>query len=315
MKKITMQKDTNKTIDEGFNIFLNEHCVLKNMRPSTIIYYKELMYYGFYKYFDNETLLSKLTQKDLDDYIIYLKNKGTKDSTINVHLKGLRCIITFFKSKRWIDNNISISLVKEDKEPIEPYTDQEIQKLLKKPDMKHCTFAEYRNWVIVNFLCNTGCRRSTLVNIHVEDLELTNGYCKFRHTKNRKPLTVPITPSMCSILREYIEYIPKQCLYLFPTVNCEQITPRRLSKIIEQYNHSRGVTTTGVHKFRHWFAKTAVLNGMDLITLQNILGHSNLQVLRNYVNLLTEDLKYNSVDLNPLESIKKRDKSKHIKLK
>lgn len=313
MKKITMKKNINTTIEEGFKIFLNEHCVLNNMRPSTITYYRELMYYGFFKFINKEMSLNYLTQQDLDNYVVYLKNKDVKDTTINVHLKGLRCVMNFFKNKKWIDNNIKINLIKEDKQQVVPYSNEEIQKLLKKPNMNQCSFAEYRNWVIVNFLCNTGCRRSSLVNIHVEDLDLVNGYCKFRHTKNRKPLTVPITTTMVNILKEYVEYLPKECEYLFPTVECEQITPRRLSKIIEKYNHNRGVQTTGVHKFRHWFAKTAVLNGMDLITLQNILGHSNLEVLKNYVNLLTKDLQYNAVELNPLESIKKENK--HIKLK
>ena len=51
--------------------------------------------------------------------------------------------------------------------------------------MKQSTLAEYRNWVIVNFFCNTECRRMILINICIEDLD--NVYCKLKHTKNRKP--------------------------------------------------------------------------------------------------------------------------------
>lgn len=127
--------------------------------------------------------------------------------------------------------------------------------LLKKPNMKQCSFVEYRNWVAVNFFCNTGCRRSTLINIHIKDLDIDNGFCHYRHTKNRKQQTVPITVSMCNILRDYIEYLPEGCIYLFPTVLGEHIKARSLSHTLDDYNYSRGVKRTGIHKFRHWFAK------------------------------------------------------------
>ena len=46
----------------------------------------------------------------------------------------------------------------------ETYTDEELERLLKRP-AKNCDFAEYRSWVIVNFLMNSGCRAATVRNI------------------------------------------------------------------------------------------------------------------------------------------------------
>lgn len=55
---------------------------------------------------------------------------------------------------------------------------------------------------------------------------------------------------------------------------------------------------------------------MNIIRLQHILGHSNLEILKNYVTLLTQDLKYQDVILNPLENLKiENQKSKSIKFK
>lgn len=76
-----------------------------------------------------------------------------------------------------------------------------------------------------------------------------------------------------------------------------------------------GIQRIGVHKFRHWFAKKSVLLGVNLVQLQRILGNRNLEILKNYVTLLTEDLKYEDITLNPLEDLKiKNKKSKSIKL-
>jgi integrase/recombinase XerD len=121
---------------------------------------------------------------------------------------------------------------------------------------------------------------------------------------------------MCNILKEYLEYLPSECIYLFPTVLGEQMKVVGLTHTLEEYNRSRDVQRTGIHKFRHWFCKKSVLLGMDLIRLQKIVGHSNLEILRNYVNLLTQDLKKDEVVFNPLEDIQRENKeAKHIRLR
>ena len=317
MKKINLKtKVNNKTFDEGFEQFILEHCTMKNFRPSTEKHYREVMKYSFYKFYNKDTKLNQLEQNEINDYVLWLKESDIKDSTVNIELKALKTVIKFFRDKEWIDSSIKVELIKADIEQIEAYTDEEISKLLIKPNLKKSSFVEFRNWVCVCFLCNTGARRSTLVNIQIEDLDLDNGYCYYRHTKNRKSQTVPISPSMCNILGEYLEYLPKDCIYLFPTVLGEQIQVRSLSHTIDDYNKSRGISRTGLHKFRHWFAKKSVLLGMDLIRLQKILGHSNLEILRNYVNLLTQDLKKDEVIFNPLEDIQRKNKeAKHIRLR
>ena len=309
-------KGSDKTFDEGFEQFIFEHCTMKNLRPSTEKHYREMTKYSFYKFYDKDTVLSRLEQDDINNYVLWLKDSDIRDSTVNIQLKALKTVIKFFRDKGWIDTSIKVELIKADIEAIEAYTDEEISKLLIKPNLKKCSFVEYRNWVCVCFLCNTGCRRSTLINIQISDLDLENGYCYYRHTKNRKAQTVPISPSMCNILKEYLEYLPKDCIYLFPTVLGEQMKVVSLTYTLEEYNRSRNVQRTGIHKFRHWFAKKSVLLGMDLIRLQKILGHSNLEILRNYVNLLTQDLKKDEVIFNPLEDIQRKNKeTKHIRLR
>ena len=309
--KITMNNN-NKTFNDGFEQFILEHITMNNLRPSTEKHYRDIIKYSWYKYYDGNNKLCDMTQDDIDGYTIYMKENNTKDTTININLKAMKTIIKFFTNKGYIDN-INVSLIKADIDVIEAYSDEEISRLLVKPNIRKCSFATYRNWVIVNFLCNTGCRRSTLINIHIEDLDLDNGFCQYRHTKNRKKQTVPITPTMCDILREYISYLPNDCEYLFPNVLGNKMMARSLSHAMDDYNDSRGVYRHGIHKFRHWFAKKSVMCGMDLIRLQKILGHSNLDMLRRYVNILTQDLKYNEIATNPLENIM-RSKSKRIKM-
>ena len=315
MTRISMKSNTKVTWNDGFNTFLQEHIILKNLTEATLKYYKDYVQYSWYNYYDKNSYLQDINQDTINNYVLFLKNREIKDSTINTYLKALHTIISFFKQKGWC-YDVEVNLIKDTKTKIEVYSDDDIAKLLKKPDMNKCKFAEYRNWVIINFLCNTGVRRSTLINIKIEDLDLVNGYCNCTHTKNRKTLTVPLTKSMCLILQEYITKLPADCKYLFPNVLSEKMQPRTLTLEINVYNKSRGVTITSVHAFRHWFAKKSVMNGVNIVQLQHILGHSNLDILKNYVEMLTEDLQYKDASQNPLESILLKHKSKKtIKLK
>lgn len=148
-------KESNKTFDEGFEQFIFEHCTMKNLRPSTEKHYREMTKYSFYKFYDKDMVLSQLEQDDINNYVLWLKDSDIRDSTVNIQLKALKTVIKFFRDKGWIDSTIKVELIREDIEVIEAYTDEEISKLLMKPNLKKCSFVEYRNWACVCFLCNT----------------------------------------------------------------------------------------------------------------------------------------------------------------
>ena len=78
-----------------------------------------------------------------------------------------------------------------------------------------------------------------------------------------------------------------------------------------EYNKKRGVERTGIHRFRHTFAKQWVLMGGNVVTLQKILGHSSLEITQNYLNLLVSDIAQDVEDFNVLRQFK----SQSIKMK
>ena len=71
--------------------------------------------------------------------------------------------------------------------------------------------------------------------------------------------------------------------------------------MLYSYNKNRGVETTGIHRYRHTFAKQWILNGGDVVTLSRILGHSNLNITQNYINLLVSDVAIKVDEINLLD--------------
>jgi integrase/recombinase XerD len=78
--------------------------------------------------------------------------------------------------------------------------------------------------------------------------------------------------------------------------------------MLYEYNKRRGVETTGVHRYRHTFAKQWILNGGNVVSLSKILGHSSLQITQNYINLLVSDVSKEVTTINLLDKFSERKK-------
>lgn len=74
------------------------------------------------------------------------------------------------------------------------------------------------------------------------------------------------------------------------------------------YNKRRGVSTTGIHRYRHTFAKQWILNGGNVVSLSKLLGHSSLDITQNYINLLVSDIAKEVNEMNVLEKFYRRNR-------
>ena len=159
--------------------------------------------------------------------------------------------------------------------------------------------------MIVNFLLSTGIRHNSLVNIKIRDVDFDNSVVYVNTTKNRKPLIIPLNEDIVKILKEYLQYRGGGAEdWLFCSVYGKQLTRSSCYHAIWDYCHERGLEQTGVHRFRHTFAKKWATMGGSVVTLQKILGHSSLAITENYLNILTSDLKKDIDKVNIIRSLK-----------
>ena len=197
--------------------------------------------------------------------------------------------------------NITLPKVKEVETVKDTYSDEELDLLLKRPSAD-CQFCEYRNWVIVNFLLNSGCRAATIRNIQNRDVSLADNQVIFRHTKNGKIQVIPLCSRMVNVLRGYMGVRKgNDSDYLFCDEYGGMLSENALRIAIARYNQRRGVQKTSIHLFRHTFARKYLVDcGGDAFTLQKLLGHSTLKMTKHYCAIYDADIAKNYDRVSPL---------------
>lgn len=305
MKRIMkMTRTTEKTFKDGCDDYLLD-CKARNLREGTLKHYTDVIK-QLYKYIPEDTPIAEMNADVFKQFVVQMGNRTDINSqSLNTYSRDLKTLMYFFMRQEYIPT-VKLNVPKVDKTPIETYSDTELQRLLKKPNLKECSFTEYKMWVTTNFLLSTGIRQKSLLNIKIRDLDFDSEFINITHTKNRKALIIPMNSDIKKILQEYLKHRGGELDdYLFCNIYGKQLAKSTMIHTLLEYNHARGVERAGTHRYRHTFAKKWVLMNGNLVTLQKILGHSSLQMTQNYINLLVSDMKKDIEEFNILREFKR----------
>jgi len=292
------------TIEETFQDFILSRKT-KGLAEKTLQSYQS-QFRAIARHLDVTKEMSALKKSDLDAMILSMRDAELSSNSINSYTRTLKSFLSWCNEQGI--TRLNIPLYKAEETVKETYSDAELELLLKKPDIRKATFAEYRDWVIINFLLNCGSRAATIRAIQIRDVDLDAGLVFYRHTKNRKAQVIPLCSAMVSILREYLHHRGgKDTDYLFCTETGTMLTENGLRQSIARYNTRRGVQKTSIHLFRHTFARKYLIDcGGDAFTLQKLLGHSTLAMTKHYCAIFDADLTKNYDNFSPLAQMKSK---------
>ena len=153
----------------------------------------------------------------------------------------------------------------------------EIQQMLEKADQQN-----QRDYLILKILWSTGLRGSELTSLKKKDLEFNEKRIIVRDGKGGKDRVVPIPQEIKNLLKMWTNNHNKND-HVF------NISNRTLRNIVYKYAEKCNLESKP-HKWRHSFAVHCLKNGMDLRTLQKILGHSSLSTTQIYLDVVAEDV-------------------------
>ena len=150
-----------------------------------------------------------------------------------------------------------------------------------------------RDRALVMTLIDSGLRRGEALALNREDLDLRTGAIHVRRGKGGK---ARVTYVGAKTKRALLRWGGGQrSSAIFP------LTPSGGATLMARLSHKSGIHIT-FHKCRRTFATWALRRGMDLITLQRLLGHSSLEMVRKYAQLSDIDLKAAHSSTGPVDN-------------
>ena len=216
----------------------------------------------------------EITRSDIEKYIITRQYK-VKNSTINREMDNIRRIFSLAYENKKISYNPCAKIKKlRIENPKERFlTREEEEKLLlaANPIMK----------AIITVAVDTGLRQNELLSLKWEDLffDSNNPYIYVRKTKNNTPRIVGMTNRIKDILIKLEKYSE----YVFTS----PVTLSKYRDIKSTFNRTvikAGIEPISFHKLRHTTASRLNEAGVDIVTIQEILGHRNLETTRRYAH-------------------------------
>lgn len=175
------------------------------------------------------------------------------------------------------------------KETVKTLSDEVLEKVLSKPKKSTATFAQFRDRAIMWTLFDTGVRLNELVNIQVNDVKLDDGYIHITLGKGQKERPVGVSRTLSKVLKEYLDILQPENFddYVFCNSYGGQISTSTMRKRFSDYGKEIGMKDMklSAHKFRYTFSKHWIKNGGDPFRLQKALGHSSMEMVRNYVEM------------------------------
>ncbi|MEM2139254.1 MAG: tyrosine-type recombinase/integrase, partial [Candidatus Woesearchaeota archaeon] len=175
------------------------------------------------------------------------------------------------------DFDIDIPLAKQIKKLPEILNKSEIKKMFFSTD-------NIKHRLILMFLYYAGLRVSELINLKYSDFDLKRKIIHIKNAKNNKDRIIFLHPVLINSLKMY--KIRKKSNYLFLTNKKKKYTHRTIEKIVKKSSKKAGIIKKiKPHTLRHCFATHLLENGLDIVSIQKLLGHKDVRTTQNYTHL------------------------------
>lgn len=224
------------------------------------------------------------------NYLSELAKQGKTKRTILRRLSALRSFFRFLSREKEIGVNPleEIESPKLEKKIPSPLSYSQVENLFQQPDISD--YLGFRDRTIMELFYSSGLRISELAGLNREDFDGPSRRVKV-FGKGKKVRVVPITKSAAEWLQKYLEHPDREeeeSQAIFLNKWGKRITTRSIDRSFKQYLVQSGLSgKITPHTIRHTIATHWLEKGMDLKTIQVLLGHSSLATTTIYTQVST----------------------------
>lgn len=267
---------------------------------------------------EQEVPITDVSTLVLERYFLHLKSEGYAPKTIAIRFESVRSLFNSLTDRfNAIEGNPVDDLKRSDfverqtkkhsRNGITYVTPEEVEAMC-----DHVPDPGLRNELIIRLLWQTGIRKGELGAIELDHLDRANREIEIWSEKSKAWRSVYYQPSLDVLLDQWIDggyraaYTPASSSpYLFVSessekfprdkINCEIVKPAAeaadIQNVLYQDQQGRNRYRVTTHALRHGHAVHALKSGIDVRTVQKHLGHANLDMTMQYLQLIDEDVK------------------------
>jgi len=286
---------------EGFQLA----CRARKLSDHTIADYMNTLY-KFVSFTNPETA----TRTQIREFLA--SRKVSNKTLLNYHI-GLSVFYKWVVEESLRSDNpmLGIKRPKPETRVIQPIPFEHIKLILaaidrsapyKRPGQRSCTHtipSAKRNQAIILLLLDTGMRVSELVGLKCADLDLKQLIIKLFGKGHKERIVSISTRTAQTIWRYRPQQIPSE--YLFTDDHNHALGRNAINQILRRLCKKAGVPLYSPHDFRHTFAVEYLRNHPNIYTLQETLGHTTLDMVRQYLVISQSDIREAHRRASPVE--------------
>ena len=282
-------------------------CKAKSLSPGSIRWYKDKLR-PFLAFLEGVkiTAAKGISPTHIRAYLEHLREEGQCSGTIYRAYTGLGTFFGFLLKEDFITSNpmMLVEKPKRVKRLIQAFSMEQIRALLDQFD--HNNFPHLRTRTLTILLLDTGLRISEGLGIKKDDVNLQSNTIRVLG-KGGKERDVPFGATAKQAIMQYlmrIGEIPGQEL-LFINRFGGGVNRRTIQRQLQLYAGKAGIkgVRPSPHTLRHTFATQYILNGGDAFSLQRILGHSTLDMVRVYVDMANSNVALQHRKFSPMDRL------------
>tara|TARA_Y100000768_G_scaffold385019_1_gene370204 strand:- start:456 stop:1373 length:918 start_codon:yes stop_codon:yes gene_type:complete len=261
----------------------------------------------------NKKKISEITPIDIEKFTSKFTTQGLEKSTISRKMSALSHFFIFLLEENIIKSNPihELDLPKQIKKLPKILSVDQVEKLIKS-SREDQSINGIRLNTMIEILYATGIRVSELVEMKLSATYAEKNFLLIQGKGNKERL-VPISKNTEDRIKDYLkirnEFINNdtESKWLFPSKQSSKghITRQRFNQLLQTLCERVNLNNIRIspHKLRHAFATHLLANGVDLRSLQQMLGHADISTTQIYTHVLKDRLKKLVSDNHPLSKI------------
>ncbi len=218
-------------------------------------------------------------------YIDFLLEKGLMPHSINCHLSSVRGFYDYLRDEQGLilENPVIQGLMLREAQPLPRYLrDHDVELFLE-------SITSTRDRAIIMLMLRCGLRVQEVANLTLDVIDYQRSQIVVRHGKGGKDRIVYISDDAATALAEYLRnrlITNEQRIFLVEIGQYKgnPVSVRAIQKRVEYYAKKSGVHVTA-HRLRHTMATQLLNANADLVSIQQILGHSKIKTTQRYTKL------------------------------